>query len=159
MGLVEVLRESNLPPDTNYFLLVDQFEEIFAARQEGAVDETDAFVALLLATAAQRELPIYIVLTMRTDWLGECPVFQGLPEEINKSLFLAPRLTRDEKREAIVGPAKLFGGGIREELVNHLLNETGPNPDQLPLLQHSLMRMWLLASGEPDRAEAALPDV
>jgi hypothetical protein len=70
MGLVEVLRESNLPPDTNYFLLVDQFEEIFAARQEGAVDETDAFVALLLATAAQRELPVYLVVTMRTDWLG-----------------------------------------------------------------------------------------
>jgi energy-coupling factor transporter ATP-binding protein EcfA2 len=151
MGLVEVLRESILPPDTNYFLLVDQFEEIFAARQEGAVDETDAFVALLLATAAQRELPIYIVLTMRTDWLGECPVFQGLPEEINKSLFLTPRLTREEKREASVGPAKLFGGGVREELVNHLLNKTGPNPDQLPLLQHTLMRMWLLASGEPDR--------
>ena len=153
MGLVEVLRESGLPPNTNYLLLVDQFEEIFAARQEGAVDESDAFVALLLATAAQRDLPIYIVLTMRTDWLGECPVFQGLPEEINKSLFLAPRLTRDEKREAIVGPAKLFGGSIREELVNHLLNETGPNPDQLPLLQHSLMRMWLLASEEANRTE------
>ena len=117
MGLVEVLRESNLPPDTNYFLLVDQFEEIFAARQGGAVDETDAFVALLLATAAQRELPVYIVVTMRTDWLGECPVFQGLPEEINKSLFLAPRLTRHEKREAIVGPAKLLGGDIDEELL------------------------------------------
>ncbi|MFZ0708579.1 MAG: hypothetical protein WAM53_00935 [Terrimicrobiaceae bacterium] len=154
MGLVEVLRESDLPPNTNYLLLVDQFEEIFAARQGGAVDETDAFVALLLATSAQRDLPIYIVLTMRTDWLGECPVFHGLPEEINKSLFLAPRLTRDEKREAIVGPARLSGGSIREELVNHLLNKTGPNPDQLPLLQHSLMRMWLLASEESDRAEA-----
>ncbi len=151
MGLVEVLRESNLPPDTNYFLLVDQFEEIFAARQEGAVDETDAFVALLLATAAQRELPVYVVVTMRTDWLGECPAFQGLAEEINKSLFLAPRLSRDEKREAIVGPARLFDGEIDEELLNHLLNETGPNPDQLPLLQHSLMRMWRLASEEPSR--------
>jgi WD40 repeat protein len=152
-ALTEVLRESKLPPDTNYFLLVDQFEEIFAARREGAVDETDAFVALLLATAAQTDLPVYVVLTMRTDWLGECPVFQGLPEEINRSLFLAPRLTREEKREAIVGPARLFGGSISEELVNHLLNKTGPNPDQLPLLQHVLMRMWQLASEGPDRVE------
>ena len=86
--------------------------------------------------------------------VGRVSVFHGLPEEINKSLFLAPRLTRDEKREAIVGPARLSGGSIREELVNHLLNKTGPNPDQLPLLQHSLMRMWLLASEESDRAEA-----
>jgi hypothetical protein len=47
---------------------------------------------------------------MRTDWLGECPVFDGLPEKINKSQFLTPRLTREEKRQAIVGPAKLYGG-------------------------------------------------
>ena len=69
MGLVEVLHESSLPSNTNFLLLIDQFEEIFAARQEGAIDETDAFVALLLATAAQRAVPVYIVLTMRTDWL------------------------------------------------------------------------------------------
>ena len=159
MGLVEVLRESTLPPNTNYFLLIDQFEEIFVAREEGSVDETDAFVALLLATAAQRDLPVYIVLTMRTDWLGECPVFHGLPEEINKSLFLTPRLTREEKREAIVGAAKLMGDSIREELVNHLLNMTGPNPDQLPLLQHVLMRMWQIASARPDRAESRVDHI
>jgi hypothetical protein len=96
---------------------------------------------------------------MRTDWLGECPVFHGLPEEINKSLFLTPRLTREEKREAIVGAAKLMGDSIREELVNHLLNMTGPNPDQLPLLQHVLMRMWQIASARPDRAESRVDHI
>ena len=88
MGLVEVLHESSLPSNTNFLLLIDQFEEIFAARGEGAVDETDAFVALLLATAAQRDLPVYIVLTMRTDWLVSAPFSMGFRRKSTTVNFL-----------------------------------------------------------------------
>jgi hypothetical protein len=151
LGLVEVLKQSRLPRRTNFFLLVDQFEEVFAAREAGFADETEAFVALLLATAEQRKLPLYVVVTMRTDYLGDCPIFPGLAEAINRSLFLAPRLNRDQRREAIVGPVKLYGGDIDAKLVNHLLNKAGSSQDQLPLLQHLLMRMWTLAS---DRIES-----
>ena len=145
LGLVEVLKQNRLPRRTNFFLLVDQFEEVFAAREAGFADATDAFVALLLATAEQHELPLYVVVTMRTDYLGDCPAFPGLAEAINRSLFLTPRLSRDQRCEAIVGPAKLCHGDIDPDLVNHLLNKAGSNPDQLPLLQHLLMRMWTLA--------------
>ena len=53
----------------------------------------------------------------------------------------------------------MFGGTITEELVNHLLNKTGPNPDQLPLLQHVLTRMWRLASERSDRTEANMEPI
>ncbi len=36
----------------------------------------------------------------------------------------------------------MFGGDVAPELVNRLLNEMGNDPDQLPLMQHLLMRMW-----------------
>jgi tetratricopeptide (TPR) repeat protein len=150
LGLVDALRQSRLPDRTNFLLLVDQFEEVFGARNEGFVDETDAFVALLLATASHRELPLYVVITIRSDYLGNCPVFSCLPEAINQGQYLTPRLDREQRTEAIVGPAKLFGATIDADLVNHLLNETGPSPDQLPLLQHLLMRMWTLASHDGD---------
>ena len=142
LGLVEWLRDVGLPPATNLLLLVDQFEEIFRYREKGDRDEADAFVALLLASAAQRELPIYIVITMRSDFLGDCALFSGLPEAINDSQYLTPRLTREQCRLAITGPAKVFGGAVDPALVNRLLNDFGPDPDQLPLLQHALMRMW-----------------
>jgi WD40 repeat protein len=144
-GLVEVLRDTPLPEGTNLLLLVDQFEEIFRYRQQGDSDEADAFVALLLATAAQHEVPVYVVMTMRSDFLGDCAVFHGLPEAINAGQFLTPRLTREQRREAIVGPAMVFGGQIEPALVNRLLNDTGEELDQLPLLQHVLMRMWTRA--------------
>ena len=144
-GLVEVLRDTPLPEGTNLLLLVDQFEEIFRYRQQGDSDEADAFVALLLATAAQHEVPVYVVMTMRSDFLGDCAVFHGLPEAINAGQFLTPRLTREQRREAIVGPAMVFGGQVEPALVNRLLNDTGEELDQLPLLQHVLMRMWTRA--------------
>jgi hypothetical protein len=76
-------------------------------------------VTLPLATAAQGELPLFVVMTMRTDYLGDCPVFPGLAEAVNRSLFLTPRLDRDQRREAIVGPAKLYDGDFNPELVDH----------------------------------------
>lgn len=142
LSLVEVARESALCRNANLLLLVDQFEELFRFSQQSNLDEAEAFVALLLATAAQRELPIYVVITMRSDYLGNCTMFHGLPEAINESQYLTPRLTREECALAITGPAKVFGGRVEPDLVNRLLNDFGQDQDQLPLLQHALMRMW-----------------
>ena len=144
LGLVEVLRETPLPEAASLLLLVDQFEEIFRFRQQGysSEAEADAFVELLLATVTQREVPIYVVLTMRSDFFGDCALFHDLPEAINNSQFLTPRLTRTQQQVAIEGPASVFGGTIEAALANRLLNDMGPDPDQLPLMQHVLMRMW-----------------
>lgn len=135
----EILDHSPLPDGTRLLLLVDQFEEIFRFREK-EVNEATAFVSLLLE-ACQHE-DIYVVITMRSDFLGTAAEFQGLPEAINSGLYLTPRLTREQLREAICTPASLFGGSVEEALANHLLNEAGNDPDQLPLLQHVLMRLW-----------------
>lgn len=149
LGLVEILRDSPLPPETNLLLLVDQFEEIFRFSEDpkspgeikSKLDEADAFVSLLLDTAAQRKVSVYIVITMRTDYLDRCALFAGLPEAINAGQYLTPRLNREQISAAIVGPARVFGGDIEPTLVNQLLNDMGRDPDQLPLMQHVLMRM------------------
>ena len=101
----------------------------------------------MLRCTEQRQLPIYIVITMRSDFFGDCALFNGLPEAINRSQYLTPRLTREQRQAAIEGPARVFGGDVEPELVNHLLNEMSNDPDQLPLLQHLLMRMWTWRGG------------
>lgn len=157
LGLVEVLRETPLPADTNLLLLVDQFEEIFRFRNEKERDEADAFVALMVESAEQQEFPIYVVMTMRSDYIGDCGLFTGLPEHVSESQFLTPRLTRDQREAAITGPARVFGGDVDQRLVSRLLNETSSDPDHLPVLQHLLMRMWNRALHEA-RGEGARPD-
>ena len=152
-GLIEAVRQANLPKGDNLLIVVDQFEELFRFRAsaqvqgahdqaEGAHDQAAAFVKLLLQSVRQDELPIYVTLTMRSDFIGDCAQFRDLPEAVNDSQYLIPRMTRDQCREAICGPVAVGGAGISERLVQRLLNDVGDNPDQLPILQHALMRTW-----------------
>ena len=126
----------------NLLILVDQFEELFRFERKGGGDESRTFVNLLLEATRDPEISAYVVITMRTDFLGDCPVLSGLPEAINDSQYLTPRLTREQIEAAITGPAKMFGGEVTSEVVTRILNEMGTDPDQLPLMQHLLMRMW-----------------
>jgi tetratricopeptide (TPR) repeat protein/energy-coupling factor transporter ATP-binding protein EcfA2 len=144
LGLVEAMRQSELPEDTNFLLVVDQFEEIFRFRRsDDATDEQAAFfVNLLLEASAQADLPLYVIITMRSDFLGECSQFPRLADTVNEGEFLIPRLNRDQRKEAIVGPVKVAGGEITDRLLLRLLNDIGDDPDQLPILQHALMRTW-----------------
>jgi WD40 repeat protein len=147
LGLAEVLADTPPPAGTRLLLVVDQFEEIFRFLQLGDEEEAEAFVALLLAAAEQAQGPIYVVLTMRSDFLGDCAQFQGLPEALNDSQFLTPRMRREERRRAIEGPAGVFGARVEPALTNRLLNDMGDDPDQLPRAQHLLMRLWNRCGG------------
>ncbi len=143
LGLIEVVRLARLPEGQKILIVVDQFEELFRFvdspnnREDGA-----AFVKLLLEAARQTELPIYIALTMRSDFIGDCSQFHDLPEAVAAGLYLIPRMTRDERRAAIEEPVRIAGGSISRRLVNRVLNDAGDDPDQLPIMQHALMRTW-----------------
>jgi hypothetical protein len=124
------------------FLLVDQFEDLFRYARETSKDESNAFIELLHEAIQQRKTPIYIVLTMRSDFLGDAARFRGLPELINRSNYLIPRMTRDELTEAITRPAESQGVRLSAKLVERLLNDIRDDPSRLPLLQHVLNRTW-----------------
>ena len=163
LGLVQAVREARLDAGVRVLVLVDQFEELFRAIEADASarlgDDATAFVKLLLEASHQDARPIYVVLTMRSDFLGECARFADLPEAISDGQYLIPRLTRDQRREAITGPAAVQGVSLSPTLVNRLLNDVGENPDQLPILQHALMRTWDLWARDPQRGKVIdLPD-
>jgi tetratricopeptide (TPR) repeat protein len=155
LGIVQAVRQARIPPQDNILILVDQFEELFRFRRSGhggdSRNEAVAFFKLLVEAAKQEELPIYVVLTMRSDFLGDCMEFQGLPEAVNAGLYLIPRMTRDELRSAITGPVAVAGGEIAQRLVLRLLNDLGDDHDQLPVLQHTLMRAWDRWAAQPER--------
>jgi Novel STAND NTPase 1 len=159
--------EANVPEGANLLLLVDQFEELFRYGAYTKREEAEAFVATLLESAAAplSQARIYVAITMRSEYLGAAALIDGLAEAINKGLYLTPRMSRDQVREAIVGPAAVCGFSIEPALVNRLLNdltsfapwEHDDNPghqlellvrrsDQLPLMQHVLNRLWSIAA-------------
>ncbi len=146
LGIVDAVSYARIPAGDNVLVVVDQFEELFRFRRSRQVDdsrdEAIAFVNLLLGAAGQTALPIYVVLTMRSDFIGDCIEYPGLPDAVNSGLYLVPRMTRDQVRLAITGPIAVAGGEIAPRLVRRLLNELGDDQDQLPVLQHALRRTW-----------------
>ena len=99
-ALLNWCRAGHLPPATNLLLLVDQFEELFRYQDYSSGEEAEAFVALLLESRKPleadspetAELPIYVTLTMRSEFLGACSLVQNLPEAITEGAFLTPRM-------------------------------------------------------------------
>ncbi|MBK7184052.1 MAG: hypothetical protein IPH89_14675 [Bacteroidetes bacterium] len=130
-------------------ILVDQFEEFFTNPENyhnGKTSiESQAVVNSLLETTRlciEQDVPIYIVCTMRSDYIGQCASFRGLPEYIGYSQFFVPRLKRKEIYQVIEEPAQLNGNKISKRLVEMLINEMNDGIDQLPVLQHALNQIW-----------------
>ena len=142
-GLCEIARMAKLPENENLLVVVDQFEELFRFRQDSAaLERAEAFVTLLLEAAQDPERAVHVILTMRSDFFGDCAAFAGLSESVNRGAYLVPRLTRDQLKEIIEGPARVGGGKLAPRLVQRLLSDVSRDPDQLPVLQHALMRTW-----------------
>jgi WD40 repeat protein len=146
-GLVDAIEQIGLRKDENLLLIIDQFEELFRFKESRdntntTLNETEAFIKLLVNSVHQRKLPIYIVLTMRSDFVGECSQFQELTKLINESNYLVPQMTREDYARAVLGPVAVAGQEIDAQLYQEVLNSIKEGPDQLPILQHAMMRTW-----------------
>ncbi len=136
----------------NLIILVDQFEEFFTNPenyQHGAPSrEANLVLNLLLETAhiaLEENLPIYVVFTMRSDYIGQCAAFRGLPEYLGFSQFFVPRLNRTQLQQVIEEPALLAGIRITRRLTERLIHDITEGVDQLPILQHALNQIWVAA--------------
>jgi WD40 repeat protein/energy-coupling factor transporter ATP-binding protein EcfA2 len=145
-GLVEVAQFLQEQHNDNVFFLFDQFEELFRFQDPESVEETfneiQQYINLILTAVRQVDTPIYAAITMRSDFIAKCSPFPGLTDLINASNYLVPQMTREERKVAIRGPVEVAGGKISYRLVSRLLNDMGHDQDQLPILQHALMRTW-----------------
>ena len=150
-GIIDVYMEAKPAPDKNILIVIDQFEELFRFMRRGAMSdeetrrynrEAKAFIKLLLELRTTPDLPVYVVLTMRSDYFGECSYFLGLPEAINEGQYLVPQMTREQRMEAIQGPARMVDMEVSVPLLTLLINEVEDKPDQLPFLQHGLHQIW-----------------
>lgn len=133
----------------NLIILVDQFEEFFTNPENyhrGVPSgDSNLVLNLLLETARialDEDLPIYVIFTMRSDFIGQCAAFRGLPEYIGFSQFFVPRLNRSQLQQVIEEPAVLSGNKITRRLTERLIHDLTEGVDQLPIIQHALNQVW-----------------
>ncbi len=154
VGLVDFAQHewNQIEGRPNLLLIIDQFEEIFRHdfTERG---EEKSLVDLLVTFFQSHSERLYIVTTMRTDYLEQCALYRGLPELLNSSQFLVPRLGSRELRAAIERPGRDYGGSIEPALVDHIIADmdldVGYDADLLPQMQFALMWMWINGDTSP----------
>jgi tetratricopeptide (TPR) repeat protein len=159
-GLADAVAEAGVSVGDRFVLVVDQFEELFRysdpqidfaqdrVRDATSRNEARQFVELLMEGRRSTERDIRVLITMRSDFIGDCADFPGLPEAVSATQFLVPGLERDQIELIVEAPIEKAGAKIEPALVQQLLTDVEGEPDQLPVLQHCLLQLWQQA-GSP----------
>jgi hypothetical protein len=128
-------------------LLIDQFEELFQHAHRHGAGEARLLTEVLVAWQADPPAGLYLTTTMRSEYLGACARFGRFAETVNASQYLLPPMAHADLLRAVREPARLYGGEIGRELAERLVADAGGSQDQLPLMQHALMRLHALHVG------------
>jgi len=148
-AFARIAEDLHLGPKRQVCILLDQFEELFRFVEEIGLDEAELFAEIICGFADAPPEGIHLVVTVRSDHLGDFSQFHGLAEVVNRSQYLLPRLSDDDLIRAVREPATLYNGEISVDLAMKLLRDSEGDLDALPLIQHCLMRMWQeVASGD-----------
>jgi WD40 repeat protein len=127
----------------NIVLNVDQLEDLFRFTSSGLTESTRTKFIDFLVNSINRSAPeLYIILTMQSEYMGECSHYWELAKLINNSNYIVPEPALESWRKMIEEPLKLCGVKVDPELTETLLNDIRFRNDQLPVLQHSLRRIW-----------------
>ncbi|WP_086839483.1 nSTAND1 domain-containing NTPase [Amycolatopsis kentuckyensis] len=129
-----------VPPEAEFLLVVDQFEEVFTAE----ADERAWFFAALLRAA---QAPVRVVLGLRADHADACARHPALAEVMRNALIPLEPLTAGQVRAALVRPAADAGRGLENALVATLMAEVARQPAALPFATEALRRTWQASQG------------
>jgi len=145
-GIAAAVKKFVIQSDEKVLLVVDQFEELFRystlVKKDVSLAPASKFVDFMVNAVSQKVVNVFTIVTMRSDFIGECAHYQGLTQLINNSNYLVPHMARENYRAAIEGPVKYAGAQIASDLVESILGDIGDRTDQLPVLQHAMMRTW-----------------
>lgn len=117
-------------------IVVDQFEELFTLTRDESVHRE--FITRLLGVEKHSR----IVITLRSDFLGEVARYRELNEEIQAHLENVPPMNMEELRRAMEGQAGVVGLRFEADLSQQILDDVEGERGAMPLLQHALWELW-----------------
>lgn len=116
--------------------VVDQFEELFTLCTDE--DKRNSFIDCLLDLSQQQK----VIITLRTDFLGECTRYRKLKERIEKRQKLIGPMESAELGKAMKMQADQVLLEFETGLSNAILAEVEGEPGAMPLLQYALQQLW-----------------
>lgn len=145
-GLTDVVKKIRKNLRQQIVIVIDQFEELFRYSsppgKEDPEDDATDFIDLLVNASHRTDEGLYIILTIRSEYVSECSRFSSLTNLMNSSSYLLPQISLDALTSVIEDPVRVSGASIDRSLVKAILSDLTDRPGQLPVLQHLLMRLW-----------------
>lgn len=141
--------------DKPLLLIIDQFEEIFTDISDK--EARKAFVQKIWSLVTDKESVVTAIATLRIDYLARCGevvlpdgnYLDKLATAEEQRIFLH-RMSADQLRAVIEGPAEWAGLEFAEGVVDRLVKDAGEEPGALPLLQIALEKIWENRSRGPN---------
>jgi hypothetical protein len=131
---------AELPKNSRFLLVIDQFEEVFTLCTRSEVQRH--FVGQLVAIGNQTNSRLAIVTTMRSDFINDWLKTGQPPKVMQDQAVMVGPLVGEDLVAAIVEPAKQLGYGFGEGLLELILADVEAEPNSLPLLEFALAELW-----------------
>jgi WD40 repeat protein len=141
-------------------LIIDQFEQIFAAAGEEGRLERAVFIDSVCAAAtrpagSRGEPPALVVIAVRGDYWDRCAEYPQLVRAMQHDQIVAGPMTDADLRRAITSPAEASGLAVEPGLVDTVLaglrsagDGERSGPGVLPLLSQAMMLTWEHRDGD-----------
>ena len=136
-------------------LIIDQFEQVFAADGPDERLERAAFIEAV-CTAATRpagsrgEAPARVVIAVRGDYWDRCAAYRQLVRVMERNQLVVGPMSQASLRLAIAGPAEASGVRVENALIDAIAADAlaaGPGA-VLPLLSQALALTWENRDGD-----------
>lgn len=130
----------NKEEQTAFLLILDQFEELFTFADDVSRKKFDALLACALQDP---ECPLFLISTVRADFLDRfeyLPRLQTLYNSHCKRYFL-PIISEHGLREVIEQPARIAGLDV-SEVTTAILKDAEGEIGALPLVENALYTLW-----------------
>ena len=126
--------------------MIDQFEELFTLAD---APQRLQFDALLAGALADADCPLFVISTVRADFLDRIELLPRLAALYNQRCkrYLLPIITPEGLREAIELPARRAGLDA-SEITAAMLAEARDEPGALPLVENALLQLWQQRQGK-----------
>lgn len=143
--LADLLVEKGLGSH-KYFLVVDQYEDLFrrgtGQRADNKQAHTSRYVDLLVRAVRSERPSVHVMISIRSDYMEASSGFRALTELMNKSKYILPQMSGEALSDCILGPVQEAGARLEPGFAEYVLEDLEDLDTPLPLLQHAMMRTW-----------------
>ncbi|MGK7954196.1 MAG: ABC transporter substrate-binding protein [Crocosphaera sp.] len=136
-------------PNQRLLLIADQFEELYTFCDDLKIQQNFLNVLMsnfsqdkILGLSSLSNLSPVLVITMRTDFLGNALSYPDFADLLRKNDTKIRSMNHKELTEVIEKPAHELGVTFESGLVDHILDDIEAQPGNLPLLEFALTELW-----------------